>query len=43
MYSLLAVISKKLISEDSNMKIINLISPNIAFDNNVGYEDAYTS
>jgi len=40
MYSLLAVISKKIIPEDSDVEVIDLTSPNTAFDNDVGYEDA---
>ena len=39
MYSILAVISYKLISNNSNMKVVDLTSPNIAFDD-ISYEDA---
>ncbi|PKK56024.1 hypothetical protein RhiirC2_800914 [Rhizophagus irregularis] len=40
MYSLLAVISNKMIPDDSNVEVIDLTSPNTAFDDDVGYEDA---
>ena len=40
MYSLLVIISKKIIPENSNIKVIDLTSPNNAFDDNIGYEDA---
>ncbi|CAG8499245.1 17977_t:CDS:2 [Funneliformis caledonium] len=39
MYSLLAIISKKIIPENSDMEVINLTSPNTAFDDDIGYED----
>ena len=39
MYSVLAMISKK-ISPNSNMEVVDLTSPNTAFDDDVGYEDA---
>ncbi len=40
MYSLLAIISKKIIPENSDMEVIDLTSPNTAFDDDIGYEDA---
>ena len=40
MYSLLAVISKKLIPDDSYMEVIDLTGSDTVFDDDVGYEDA---
>ena len=40
MYSLLAIISKKIILENSDIEVIDLTSPNTAFDDDIGYEDA---
>ena len=40
MYSLLVIISKKIILENSDMEVIDLTSPNITFDDNIDYEDA---
>ena len=39
MYSLLAIISKKIISENSDIEVIDLTSPNTAFDDDIGYKD----
>ncbi len=38
-YNLLIIISKKIIFENFNMKVINLISLNTIFNNNIGYKD----
>ena len=41
MYSVLAMISKKILpNDDSNVEVVDLTSPNTAFDDDVGYEDA---
>jgi len=40
MYSLLAVISNKMIPDDSNTEVIDLTSPNTVFGDDVDYEDA---
>ncbi|CAG8769240.1 2984_t:CDS:2, partial [Funneliformis caledonium] len=40
MYSLLAIISKNIVLDDSSIEVVDLTSPNTAFDDNVGYEDA---
>ena len=40
MYSILAMISKKILPDNSNVKIVDLTSSNTAFDDDVGYEDA---
>ena len=40
MYSVLAMISKKILPDNSNVEIVDLTSPNTAFDDDVGYEDA---
>ena len=37
MYSLLAIISKKIISENSDIEVINLTSPNTIFDDDIDY------
>ena len=39
-YSLLAIISKNIIPDNSNIEVIDLTSPNTAFDNDIDYEDA---
>jgi hypothetical protein len=41
MYSVLSVISQKIVPvDDSNVEVVDLTSPNTAFDDDVGYEDA---
>jgi hypothetical protein len=40
MYSVLAVISQNILPDDSNIEVIDLTSPNTAFDDDIGYEDA---
>ena len=40
MYSLLTMISQKIMPDNINMEIIDLTSPNTAFDDDLGYEDA---
>ena len=40
MYSVLAMISKKILPDNSNVKIVDLTSPNTAFDDDVSYKDA---
>ena len=40
MYSILAVISQNILPDDSNIEVIDLTSPNTAFDDDIGYEDA---
>src|SRR5215213_212555 len=41
MYSVLVIISQKLLPDDnSNVEVVDLTSPNTAFDDDVGYEDA---
>ncbi|CAG8684570.1 14916_t:CDS:1, partial [Funneliformis caledonium] len=40
MYSLLAIISKKIIPKNSDMEVIDLTSLNTTFDDDIGYEDA---
>ncbi len=39
MYSLLAIISKNIIPDDSNIEVVDLTSPNTAFDDDIDYED----
>ncbi len=40
MYSLLVIISKNIVSDDFNIEVVDLTSPNTAFDDDIGYEDA---
>ncbi|CAG8556190.1 7636_t:CDS:2 [Funneliformis caledonium] len=40
MYSLLTIISQKIIPKDAEIEVIDLTSPNTTFDNDVSYEDA---
>src|SRR5436190_24332121 len=41
MYSVLAMISKKILpNDDSNVEVVDLTGSNTAFDDDVGYEDA---
>ena len=41
MYSVLAIINQKISpDDDSNVKVVDLTSSNMAFDDDVGYEDA---
>ena len=41
MYSVLAIINQKILPDDNfNVEVVDLTSPNTAFDDNVGYEDA---
>jgi len=41
MYSVLAIINQKILPDDnSNVEVVDLTSPNTAFDDDVGYEDA---
>src|SRR6266542_68762 len=38
-YSLLAIISKNIIPDDFNIEVVDLTSPNTAFDDDIDYED----
>lgn len=40
MYSILEIISQKLLPDDSEVEIVDLSNPNTAFDDNIGYTDA---
>jgi hypothetical protein len=40
MYSLLTMVSQKIMPDNINAEIIDLTSPNTAFDDDLGYEDA---
>ena len=41
MYSVLAIINQKILPDDnSDVEVVDLTSPNTAFDDDVGYEDA---
>jgi hypothetical protein len=40
MYSVLAVINIKIMPDDSNVEVVDLTSPDTAFDDDVGYGDA---